>query len=56
VGDKVHPDSLAVSKLIEADNLVIFSKKKPKDIAAITKEEFLDFEKSDELIKFLREF
>ena len=56
VGDKVHPDSLAVSKLIEADNLVIFSKKKPKDIASITKEGFLEFENSEDLIKFLREF
>ena len=42
--------------MIDADELVIFKKKKPKNIAAVTKEEFLEFEKADELIKFLKEF
>ena len=56
VGDKFNPDSLAVSKLIDADNLVIFDKKKPKDIAAMTKKEFLEFVEADELIKFLKGF
>lgn len=56
LGDKTNPDSMAISKLVGANNLVIFTKKKPKDIAAITKKEFLEFEESEELIKFLREF
>ena len=38
------------------DNLVIFNKKKPKDVPAITKKEFLEFEKANQLIKFLKEF
>lgn len=56
IGDKISPDSILVSKLIDADNLVIFEKKKPKNIAAIKKKDFLDFGQSDELIKFLKEF
>ena len=56
VGDKRRPDMSSISKLIDADNLVIFDKKKPKDIPAITKKEFMDFEKARELIKFLKEF
>ncbi len=56
VGDKRRPDSDSISKLVDADNLVIFNKKKPKDIPAMTKKEFMDFEKANELIKFLKEF
>ena len=56
VGDKINPDSYMVSRLIDADNLVIFEKKRPKDIAAMTKKEFLEFNEADELIKFLKEF
>ena len=56
VGDKTRPDFPSLSKLLDADNLVIFKKKKPKDIPAMTKEEFLEFEKANELIKFLKEF
>lgn len=56
VGDKVNPQMHSLSRLIDADNLVIFKKKKPKDIPAMTKKEFLDFEKANELIKFLKEF
>ena len=36
--------------------LFLYKKKKPKDIAAMTKEEFLEYEKAKELIKFLKEF
>lgn len=56
VGDKERPDFSSLSKLLDADNLVIFNKKKPKDVPAITKEEFLEFEKANQLIKFLKEF
>ena len=56
VGDKANPQLQSLSELLEADNLVIFRKKKPKDIPAITKKEFLEFEKSQELIKFLKGF
>lgn len=56
VGDKKNPEFKSLSRLLDADNLVIFKKKKPKDLPAVTKEEFLDFEKANELIKFLKEF
>jgi|TARA_B100001964_G_C14253150_1_gene610977 putative transcriptional regulator len=56
VGDKTRPDFSSLSKLLDADNLVIFDKKKPKDVPAVTKEEFLEFEKANQLIKFLKEF
>ncbi len=56
VGDKSRPDFSSVSKLLDADNLVIFKKKKPKNIPAVTKKEFLEFEEANELIKFLKEF
>ncbi|MBI2651134.1 helix-turn-helix domain-containing protein [Candidatus Woesearchaeota archaeon] len=56
VGDKTKPDFSSLSKLLDADNLVIFKKKKPKNIPAVTKKEFLEFEKANQLIKFLKEF
>jgi putative transcriptional regulator len=56
VGDKTNPEFTSLSRLLDADNLVIFKKKKPKDIPAVTKKEFLEFEKANELIKFLKEF
>lgn len=56
LGDKFNKDLIAVSNLIDADDLVIFKNKKPKEIPALTKEEFLEFEKAKELIKFLKEF
>lgn len=56
VGDKTSPDFSSLSKLLDADNLVIFEKKKPKDVPAVTREEFLEFEKANQLIKFLKEF
>ncbi|MBW2975829.1 helix-turn-helix domain-containing protein [Candidatus Woesearchaeota archaeon] len=56
VGDKAKPDFSSLSKLLDADNLVIFKKKRPKDIPSVTKKEFLEFEKANELIKFLKEF
>jgi len=56
VGDKTRPDFSSLSKLLDADNLVIFKNKKPKDVPAVTREEFLEFEKANQLIKFLKEF
>lgn len=56
VSDKVNPQMQPLSKLLEADNLVIFHKKKPKNMPSMTKKEFMDFEKANELVKFLREF
>lgn len=56
IGDKTNSKMQSLSELLDADNLVIFKKKKPKDIPAVTRKEFLDFEKSNELIKFLKEF
>lgn len=50
------PKAASLSKLLDADELVIFRKKKPKNIAALTKQEFLEFESANELIKFLKEF
>ena len=56
VGDKPKPELESLSKLVDADKLVIFKKKKPKDIPALTKKEFMEFEKAKELVKFLKEF
>jgi len=56
VSDKVNPQMQSLSKLLDADNLVIFRKKKPKNIPSMTKKEFMDFEEANELVKFLKEF
>ena len=56
VSDKVNPQMQSLSKLLDADNLVIFNKKKPKNIPSMTKKEFMDFEKANELVRFLKEF
>ncbi|MCX6710262.1 MAG: helix-turn-helix domain-containing protein [Candidatus Woesearchaeota archaeon] len=56
VGDKPNPIISHFSKLIDADRLAIFDKKKPKGIPALTKKEFLEFDEAAELIKFIKEF
>ncbi len=56
IGDKPKPGLDSLSKLVDADSLTIYKKKKPKDIPALTKKEFMEFEKAKELIKFLKEF
>lgn len=56
VSDKVNPQMQSLSKLLDADNLVIFRKKKPKNMPSMTKKEFMDFDESNELVKFLKEF
>ncbi len=54
--DKVNPQMQSLSKLLDADNLIIFKKKKPKNIPSMTKKEFMEFEQSNELVKFLKEY
>lgn len=56
VSDKASPHLVPIARLFEVDKLVIFKKKKPKDIPSMTKKEFLEFEKARELVKFLKEF
>lgn len=56
VGEKANPQLLPLQKLIEANTLVIFTKKRPKKIPALTKKEFLEYESAGELIRFLKEF
>ena len=56
VGDKVSKQMGELSHLVNAQDLVIFSKKKPRDVPALTQEEFLGFEEAEELMKFLKEF
>lgn len=56
VGDKIRPDFSSLSKLLDADNLVIFKNKKPKDVPSVTRREFLEFEKANQLIKFIKSF
>ena len=56
VSDKVNPQMQSLSELLHADNLVIFQKKKPKNIPSMTKKEFMDFDKANELVRFLKEF
>jgi len=56
VSDKVNPQMQSLSKLLDADNLVIFRKKKPKNMPSMTKKEFMDFDEANELVKFLKEY
>ncbi len=56
IGDNVNPQMQSLTKLLDADNLVIFQKKKPKNIPSLTQDEFMDFEKANELVRFLKEF
>lgn len=56
VGDKENPQFRSLKQLLDADNLIIFTKKKPLDVPAVTKKQFLEFESATDLIKFLKEF
>jgi len=56
VRDRVNPQLKSLSRMLDADNLVIFKKNRPKGIPALTRKEFLEFEKANDLIKFLKEF
>ena len=56
LGDKVDPDPTSLAKLLDAENLVIFQKKKPKNVPSMTQKEFLEFEEANKLVKFLKDF
>lgn len=56
VGDKLHKDTAVLAKLIDADSLTIFNRKKPKEIPAMTQKEFFRLDEADELLEFLKEF
>ena len=56
IGDKPNPHAHKVSELLDADKLMIYKKKKPKDVPSLKKKEFLEIGKAKELIKFLKEF
>lgn len=56
LGDALDKNLGIVSKLLDADDLVIFRKKKPKEVPALTKEEFLEFKKARELIRFVKDY
>ena len=56
VGDIVSEQLQALTKLLDADELIIFKRNKPRNRPALTKGEFLEFGSSDELIKFVKEF
>jgi len=56
IGDKVNKEVLKLSEILDADNLVIFKKNKPKKMPCLTKKEFLDIEKAGELVRFVKEY
>lgn len=56
VGNEMDKEMVSLSRLADVDNLVIYSKKRPADVPGLTEQEFMDFEKASELIKFLKEF
>ncbi|HLC65607.1 MAG TPA: helix-turn-helix domain-containing protein [Candidatus Nanoarchaeia archaeon] len=55
LGDKMKPGFESLSRLMEADKLVIFKKKRPKDIPSMKKEEFMEIRQAKELIKRIKE-
>lgn len=56
IGDKKNPMLEPIQKLIDANSLIIFHKKKPKKVPALSKKEFLEYQKSEDLVKFVKEF
>jgi len=56
VGDNFNERLVELAELLDVDDLVIFTKKKPKDVPALKKDEFLEIEKARELIKIIKEF
>jgi putative transcriptional regulator len=56
VGDSAPEQLDSVANLLDADRLVIYKRKRPKDVPALCKEEFLELKKADELVKLLKEF
>lgn len=56
VGDRFNPHVAEVSKLLDSDKLMIYKRKKPTDVPAMKKKEFMEIEKAKELMKILKEF
>ena len=56
VGDVVSEQLQELTKLLDAEELIIFRRKKPKNLPALTTDEFFEFGSSEELIKFVKEF
>lgn len=56
VSDKANPNLESITRLLDADSLVIFKKKKPRDLPAMTRQEFMEFVEASDLIKFVKEF
>ncbi|MFC1741537.1 helix-turn-helix domain-containing protein [Nanoarchaeota archaeon] len=56
IGDKVNKHVAKVSEIMGADKLSIYRRKRPADVPSMKKKEFLELEKSKELIRFLKEF
>lgn len=55
-GDRIDHELLLISKLMDTNDLVIFDKKRPKDIPSLSEEEFMEIKKAKELIKLIKEF
>lgn len=56
VGDSFNKEISSLSRLLDAESLIVFEKKKPKaEIPRIAKEEFLALEDEKELIKIIKE-
>lgn len=56
VGDRYRQSLSPLSALLQADSLVIFDRHKPKDVPALQREEFLDMEGPQELIRFVKTY
>lgn len=56
VGDDFDKNLTYFSKMLDVEDLVIFENKRPKDVASIKKDEFLELDRADELIKVVKEF
>lgn len=55
--ERMNPQVQSISKMMDADNLIIFEKRRPdSDMPSISREDFLEIEKARELIRFLKEF
>ncbi len=56
VGDSFNKELNSLSRVLDAESLIIFERRKPKvEIPKIAKEEFLELENEKELIKLIRE-
>lgn len=57
VGDNFNKELSSLSRLLDAESLIVFERKKPQiEIPKIAKEEFLELENEKELIKRIKEF